>query len=291
MANQWKTNDISFEGTEEQGVIELGKTHDLMPVRLDKKDEDAHTKFVKESLPPWMTHPDKETMNWEHRREKNLLDLRNHPTYQFVMLVSSFSNEPMERYWIAPSEANSEHTSKSMVGNTKGPVCRIDKEKDKNDANVAFHKLYIDDPVLNGIIFLSPSIYAHIEESYVAITQVHSHLSKVPLSLFVNTPKIRTLFAKLVALCIRSSDFLSQKRYNLDSTFPRINMEKRRLMNYFAHVKHRSNTLMYFHQRSGKYVDTVPARTENPFQIDSFDRGNEDLIFKASMRLAVNNNY
>ena len=46
MANQWKTNDISFEGTEEQGVIELGKTHDLMPVRLDKKDEDAHTKFV-----------------------------------------------------------------------------------------------------------------------------------------------------------------------------------------------------------------------------------------------------
>ena len=48
---------------------------------------------------------------------------------------------------------------------------------------------------------------------------------------------------------------------------------------------------MYFHQRSGKYVDTVPARTENPFQIDSFDRGNEDLIFKASMRLAVNNNY
>lgn len=292
MANAWKTNDISFEGDEEQGVLELGKTHDLMPVRLNKKDEkefneQEHNKYVKESLPPWMTHPDNETLKWEHTREKKILEMRNHPTYQFVMLVSSFTNEHMDKYWTAPSEAQAEHASGvKEVGNTKGPSCSLNVNK--NDANQKFHKYYVDTPWLDGIIYLSPIIYGHIEESYVAITQVHHHLRKAPLNLFISTPKIRTMFAKMVAMCIRTSDFLSQKRYNLDSTYSRLNIEKRKLMNYWKHVQMRSNTLMYFNMTHGEYVDYAPPMGANPFQIDSFNSRNEESLFKASMQLAVN---
>lgn len=292
MANAWKTNDISFEG-EQEGVLELGKTHDLMPVRLDENGEKEtdlkkHNKYVKESLPPWMVHPDNETLKWEHTREKKILELRENKTYQFVMLVSSFTNEHMDKYWTAPSEAQAEHaTGVREVGNTKGPVCSI--KTDKNDSNQAFHRLYIDSPWMDGIIYLSPMIYGHIEESYVAITQVHTHLKNVALSYFVNTPKIRTMFAKMVALCIRTSDFLSQKRYNLDSTYRRINLEKQKLMNYWRHVRFVSNTLTYFHQVQGKYADYVPPGGVNPFQIENMNSGNERFLFQASMKLAVNN--
>jgi hypothetical protein len=291
MANAWKTNNISFEAEGEQGVIELGKTHDLMPVRLNKNgeedfDEQEHNKYVKESLPPWMTHPDNETLRWEHTREKKILELRNHKTYQFVMLVASFTNEHMDKYWTAPSEAQAEHTGAKQVGNTKGPACSL--KLNKNDANQAFHKLYIDSPWLDGIIYLSPAIYGHMEESYVAITQVHGHLRRAPLNLFVSVPKIRTMFAKLVAMCIRTSDFLSQKRYNLDSTYQRLNMEKRRLMNYWKHIQYRSNTLMYFNIQQGVFADYAPPPSLNPNEIDDINDGNIQGLFKASMHLAIN---
>lgn len=280
MANNWKTNDISFE----QSMLELGKTHDVMPGRLNEqggRDDEQHKEEVKKSLPPWMTQPGDEMLSWEMKREKKLEELRKNNTYQFVMLVTSFTNEKMDRYWLAPSEVNAEHTGVKDVGTTTAGQCSL--KGVRNSANTAFHKYYVDTPWVDQIIYLSPAMFGHIEEAYVAITQRYAHLRNVKLNLFTDTARIRTMFAKLVAMCIRSSDFLSQKRYNLDATYSRINMEKRRLMNYWSHVRQKNGVLMYFHS-NGAHTDIKMGIG----QIGELTDNNMDDLFQLSLNLGRN---
>jgi hypothetical protein len=290
MANAFKTETINFEPNEEvSGVLSLGQTYDKLPAALEP-NENKRKKEVKDSLPPWMIQPDDKTLKWEHKREKKLMNLRDNPVYQFCMLVTSFTNERMDRYWVAPSENQAEHLRPGVqtVGKLTSGYANDFKgaRKDSiNQANQNFHSYYIDTPWLEGIIYLSPAIYGHLEEAYVAVTQKHLHLSHVPLHLFTDTPRIRTMFAKLVAFLIRSSDFISQKRYNLDSTYTRLNMEKRRLMHYYTHVKYVDNTLFYFHD-NGTRLDYVVDKNANPFQIGG--KANMGNLFKLSMNLDSN---
>jgi hypothetical protein len=290
MANAFKTETINFESPAADNLLSLGKTYDKLPAATMSPNE--RKKEVKKSLPPWMIQPDDKTLNWEHTRERKLLDLRKNPVYQFVMLVTSFTNERMDRYWVASAEKQAEHlrpgvqtvgTVGSGMGNSalqrggKGSI---------NEANKQFHSYYIDTPWVEGLIYLSPAIYGHLEEAYVAVTQKHLHLANVPLSKFTDTPRIRTMFAKLVAFLIRSSDFISQKRYNLDSTYTRLNMEKRRLMHYWEQVKYQDNTLYYFHS-SGRRMDYKVDITKNPMQIHNVG-GDEVGLFKLSLALDSN---
>lgn len=282
MANAWKTNNITFEPP---SVLELGVSHDVLETANATQEQDKASprkkKEIKKSLPPWMAPPDDKTLNWEHKREQKLINLRNSPTYSFIMLVTSFTNENMDKYWISPSETQAEHTKGVGKVTTQ---CNLQTVKNRQENNQRFHKFYIDTPWLNSIVYLSPAIYGHLEEAYVAVTQTHPHLEEAKLSLFTNTPKIRTMFAKLVALGIRMSDFLSQKRYNLDSTYRRIHMERRKLIHYWSHVRHVDGTLMYFHQ-NGRAAYQVP---QNPFQVS--ENVDMDGLFKLSMELASNKN-
>ena len=287
MANAFNTTEIKFEPNEEiPEELSLGKTYDKLPAaKLSPKER---KKDVREHLPPWMIDPDEKTLNWEHKREKKLLNLRENPVYQFCMLVTSFTNERMDRYWVAPSESQSEHLRQGTqtVGMIRSGIdgnFRGERKDSINKANKNFHSYYIDTPWLEGIIYLSPTLYGHLEEAYVAITQKNLHLSNVPLCKFTDTPRIRTMFAKLVAFLIRSSDFISQKRYNLDSTYTRLNMEKRRLMHYWKYVKYIDNTLYYFHT-TGQRLDYKVDINQNPYQISKLE-GNEEALFKMSMML------
>lgn len=291
MANAFKTKTINFAPTEEvASELSLGKTYEKIESAMLPPNE--RKKEVKESLPPWMIQPDDKTLNWEHKREKKLLSLRDNPVYQFVMLVTSFTNERMDRYWVATSEKQAEHLRPGVqtVGNLgsgmDNPKFNKFGKGNINEAQKRFHSYYIDTPWLEGLIYLSPAIYGHLEEAYVAITQKHLHLSNVPLNKFTDTPRIRTMFAKLVAFLIRSSDFISQKRYNLDSTYTRLNMEKRRLMHYWTHVKYIDNTLYYFHE-NGTRIDYKVDPNINPMQIQNVC-GNEVALFKLSMSLDSN---
>lgn len=281
MANDWKTSKISFHADTPTNLLSLGKTHDLMPARIDEggkeKADNKHTEEVLDSLPSWVEKPNPSAVEWEHKREDKLIELRNNPTYQFVMLVTSFTNERMDKYWNVPSELGAEHQGTKQVGTTTAPNTLSDI-KGKN-VDIRFHNFYADTPWLDGIIYLSPAMYGHIEEAYCAITQKYEHLDGVKLSHFTNTPKIRTWFAKLTALNIRASDFLSQKKYNLDSTWSRINFERQRLMNYWKKVKLVDNTLMYF--RSGGFR----SKPSNPFQIEGNDI--QDSLFNLSKEIST----
>lgn len=74
-------------------------------------------------------------------------------------------------------------------------------------------------------------IYGHMEEAHIAITHRWSHMANASIEYLMDD----LMYARLVALCIRTSSLLSDKRYSMDKTYLRLNFEKRRVLNYWRH--------------------------------------------------------
>ncbi|MAJ82659.1 MAG: hypothetical protein CMF41_07065 [Legionellales bacterium] len=74
---------------------------------------------------------------------------------------------------------------------------------------------------------------AHINEAYIALTSRFKHLNGLSKEYFLETPQVKTMFAKLVALCVRSSMNLAGGTYELDKMYLRLNLEKKKVMNWF----------------------------------------------------------
>lgn len=125
----------------------------------------------------------------------------------------------------------------------------------RTETTGAFHRWYINTSWADGKLHLSPMVYAHLEEAHNMIRFKWTHLRDVALDLLVESDDIRSYFARLVAYNIRTSDVLSGQRYHLNSTYPRINHEKAKLLNVFRHVRDEGGTLRYHRQESaGAYV-------------------------------------
>tara|TARA_B100000676_G_C18071211_1_gene844415 strand:- start:1002 stop:2540 length:1539 start_codon:yes stop_codon:yes gene_type:complete len=108
-----------------------------------------------------------------------------------------------------------------------------------------FHNWYTSTAWADGRLHLSPLIYAHIEEAYNVVRRKWVHLKDVPLNMFIESPDVRSYFARLVAWCMRTSDCLSGKRFHLQSTYARVNHEKNKLLNIFRHVVVSKDKLLY----------------------------------------------
>jgi len=80
-------------------------------------------------------------------------------------------------------------------------------------------------------------ISTFIDEAYVALTTRFDHFSDLEKEYFIKTPKVSIMFAKLVALCLRTSQTTSGNQYELDKIYMRINLEKKKVMNYFRNLK------------------------------------------------------
>lgn len=81
-----------------------------------------------------------------------------------------------------------------------------------------------------GKIYLQPSIYAHMQEAHIAITKKFKKFANLSLEDWLNSEEHSFFLSKLVALCIKTSEVLSGKKYGLDKMYMRINLEKRRVM-------------------------------------------------------------
>jgi hypothetical protein len=104
-----------------------------------------------------------------------------------------------------------------------------------DDAQVMYNvdKWYQKTPWAIGKIFFSPLIYGHMHEVHHAVTRCHPTFKDHGIKHLAEHHCF--LFAKCVALAIRGSTILSGKRYGLDRSFMRINMEKRRAMHAWKH--------------------------------------------------------
>jgi len=81
-----------------------------------------------------------------------------------------------------------------------------------------------------GKIYLQPCIFAHMQEAHIAITRKYKKFQHLALEDWLGSEEHSYFFSKLVALCIKTSDVLSGKKYGLDKMYMRINLEKRRIM-------------------------------------------------------------
>lgn len=82
-------------------------------------------------------------------------------------------------------------------------------------------------------------LQAHVDEAYLALTSRFTHLKNAPLEYFLNEKFVKTAFAKLVALCIRTSNSISGSVAQLDKMYLRINLEKKKIMHWFAKHKYK----------------------------------------------------
>ena len=81
-----------------------------------------------------------------------------------------------------------------------------------------------------GKIYLQPNIYSHMQEAHIAISTRFKKFNGLSLQDWLSSEKHMFFYAKLVALCIRTSAVLSNKKYGLDKAYMRLNLEKRRVM-------------------------------------------------------------
>ena len=81
-----------------------------------------------------------------------------------------------------------------------------------------------------GKIYLQPNIYSHMQEAHIAISSKFKKFEGLGLQDWLTSEKHMFFYAKLVALCIRTSAVLSNKKYGLDKAYMRLNLEKRRVM-------------------------------------------------------------
>ena len=207
-----------------------------MKQRLTEGDTFDDVKEASERPPPPWINEDGETQKWELKREEAIRKMREDMTYQFVMLLSGFTNEKMSKYW-----TRNEGASGRKKGTTDTAECSVDVPdnydcRSKGDQKL-YHDWYVNTSWADGLIYLTPMVYGHMEEALTALTQKFLHLRAAKLENFIESPRIRTLFARLVAMCIRISDLLSGKKYHLQATYRRVNMERQRLMNVFKHIK------------------------------------------------------
>lgn len=146
-----------------------------------------------------------------------------------------------------PFLASKEQTTSTTVGGNPTNA--------RSETTGAFHRWYMNTSWADGKLHLSPMVYAHLEEAHNMVRFKWKHLRDVRLDYFLESDDIRAYFARLVAFNIRTSDALSGQRYHLNSTYPRVNHEKAKLLNVFRHIRLEGDTLRYHRvESSSLYV-------------------------------------
>ena len=267
-------NGIPYENSKRQlakkleerlGRDEFNKRMKQKMIELHKND---HSKQVDGAAEVYSlksgANPSRDRIRYEKIRESSIESMRKNPVYQFCMLLAGYNNTKLSKYWITPSESveisqaqrhkikadqNERSRAKGLVPDDEEYAMKL------NDTR--FHNWYTQTAWADGMIHLSPHVYAHIEEAYAMVTKKWKHLGNVPLSKFIESIDVRGYFGRLVSWNMRTSEVLSGQRYHLDSTYRRVNVEKAKVLQMFKHVRLVDNELKY--HRSMRYGGYVPG--------------------------------
>jgi hypothetical protein len=219
--------------------------------------------------------PSENRKKYEKIREASIESMRQNPVYQFCMLLAGFNNQKMTKYWLTPSESESKSRANKRSVETK--TMRANSSHDEN-----FHRWYTETVWADGLIHLSPTIYAHMEEAYLMVTNKWRHLKGTELKYFITSPDIRSYFARIISWNMRTSDVLSGQRYHLNSTYRRVNMEKAKLLNLFRHVKMEGYRLVYRRDSyGGSYVAGSRDQESINAYLDSVAISNRNTPYRA----------
>lgn len=95
---------------------------------------------------------------------------------------------------------------------------------------------YETTPWASGKIWVNNNCWSHMVEAHTMVTRKFPHLRDCSMQDLVTDDEARFPFAKLTAMCIRSSAALSGNRYTLNKLYARINMEKVKILQMFKFV-------------------------------------------------------
>lgn len=213
--NNWETHEFVPSGTLKQGEthIEIYSDNDKPP-KVDAKKAAAWDARMDDLKPPSFPPLDAKTREWEHRHEVYKQQVRNDPSYQFLMKVAAFANIKLENMWNTPSEepGRSAVSTGGGIGDINNPSAN---PLDTTNAERAFQHKWTTIPEVSGFVYLNPTIFGHLHEAY-EIANVSMDMEALIVS------PASTLFARLVAIRIKMSAFLSGLNYNLDRNYQRL---------------------------------------------------------------------
>lgn len=216
-------------------------------IDTDKTNGDIKKDFgerAKTLMPPfYKTQTDKvdeETLEWEKEHRKYKEFVRKSPEYKFAMLIAGAANMRIERVW----NTNSENPKLMTRG---GPRAAANESGDSflNAAPVsddlsniqAFQHRWTQVPEVSMNIHLSPQVYFQVQES-LNMVQRHPKGTNASVKWLIAEPTRRTLFAGLVAINIKFSNFMSGLNYQLDRNFSRLKRERKfQLIRIIAELK------------------------------------------------------
>lgn len=217
-----------------------------------KNEIKQRTKEVKERadfLLPGSGKAPTEAVEYFVRSQMAIAATSENPYYRLAMKISAFSGEPMTKMWrnqqeVEKSQALLNETSSglysaidSSAGEYEGGELLeamgsyMEKQSEANVSNyVKNRRDFFLSPTVFGKLFLTPVIYGHINEAKELIEQ-HCHV-KLNIDEFIQSDH-STYFARLVALRMQMSRFLSGRYYSLSNNYGRLMTQTNRLMQYF----------------------------------------------------------
>lgn len=210
----------------------------------EKRDNDFKERARKLMPPFYKTQDnkaDEETLEWEKDHKKAKALIRNSKEYKFAMLIAGAANMKIERIWSTESEDPKMLRRGQPAANESGDsFLTAAPQADDYAKTQQFQHRWTQVPEISMEIHLSPQVYFQVQES-LNMVQKHPKARNVSINGLIRDPTMRTLFAGLVAINLKFSNFLSGLNYQLDANYRRLKRERSfQVIRIISHIKKNS---------------------------------------------------
>lgn len=159
------------------------------------------------------------------------------PWYSFILKVAGFAMEDISKMW---KDIGNDKNSAQPLANTPqlGTVAQINaastgavQTDERNLGQYLQNRQYFfQSATVRGYIFLTPVCFSHVSEAVSLLENMCN--TQVDVDILIKSQH-STYFARLVALRIQISRFLSGRYYSLSSNYQRLLTQQGMLMHYF----------------------------------------------------------
>ena len=266
MTDHWNQHSINFGSTNAEkkdnesvdfqkaegnwDANKTGFTIDTVQLTVDKMRE-RRDNYAK-------TNPS--IVNLQERR-KYSNEIRNDPSYQFLMMVAAFSKKKLGTVMnVRPTKTTTittkDNTGEKITKTTTSTEESTDKqivddcenggtcELGENTAKIGGQS-WMTMPEISGSIQLTPEVYGHIMEAEMIVSGFFDR--QIPLKDLVENPPYQTLFARLVAIRMGLTSYFDSSDKQKDRIFSRLHKEQTMLLRRMSKIKTKPIRTHYQH--------------------------------------------
>ena len=250
METLYKTGTLKFDN-----VVDVPVT---IPTDEDLTKDVDRVKKNADKLTPGDGKVPKSAVEYIIKVQMARANTMQNPWYKFISMVSSFSTEPMSKFWKKQEDAEK---GLALINETSGGVfSAIDASADNFDGSELVEEMgdyfsaqnerkvsdylknrrdFLTSPEVMNKLFLTPLIFGHISEAQKMIENFCS--VSIDVDNFIQSDHA-TYFARLVSLRMNISRFLGGRYYTLAGNYGRLIQQQDRLIQYFkCHLKTHPN--------------------------------------------------